>query len=76
MSKMTNDVLTRSGTGCFIYTVCTITTAMGVKGLTRGSNYRSACDYYPQKRGMVSYRNPNRNDDPSLHATNGSTANE
>jgi len=33
MSKITNDGLTRSGTGCFIG-ICTHMTTVGVKGLT------------------------------------------
>jgi len=33
MSKITNDGITRSGTGCFI-AVCTHMAAVGVKGLT------------------------------------------
>jgi len=35
MSKITNDGLIRSGTGCFIYS-CTHTVTVGVKGYSRG----------------------------------------
>jgi len=34
MSKITNDDLTRSGTGCLLYSCTSHMTTVGVKGLT------------------------------------------
>jgi len=70
MSKITNDWLTLSGTGCFLYICIHIATVARVKGLMLASNLSRLCLRISNEKCLMCYR---RRPSPPADHTPGSS---